>query len=58
MRVGLRADVSGVQDPRRWWGLFGRGLGTRIGTNALQAVLFTVIWKLLEAQIEKSGILG
>ena len=26
-------------------GLFGRGLGTRITTNALQAAIFTVVWK-------------
>ena len=32
-------------------GLLGRGLGTRLLTNSLQAVLFTVIWKLVEEQI-------
>lgn len=37
-------------------GLFGRGLGTRLGTNALQATLFTVVWKLLEDWINQSGI--
>ena len=31
-----------------WRGLLGRGLGTRLATNALQAALFTVLWKLLE----------
>ena len=29
-------------------GLFGRGLGTRLLTNAVQASLFTVVWKYLE----------
>lgn len=38
-------------------GLLGRGLGTRIVTNALQAALFTVVWKLGEEYIAKSGIL-
>merc|ERR1719482_1337467 len=28
---------------------------TRLATNALQAVLFTVIWKLLEEQISRTG---
>jgi len=33
-------------------GLFSRGLGTRLITNAMQAILFTVVWKLLEEQIK------
>jgi ribosomal protein S17E len=33
-----------------WKGLFGRGLRTRIGTNALQSVLFTIIWRWLAEQ--------
>lgn len=36
-----------------WPGLFGRGLSTRIMTNGLQSILFTVIWKGLQ----ESGIL-
>lgn len=28
-----------------WKGLFGRGLRTRIFGNALQSILFTVIWR-------------
>ena len=56
--ISYREAARRILETDGWWGLFGRGLGTRIGTNALQAVLFTVIWKLLEAQIEKSGILG
>jgi len=31
-------------------GLFTRGLGTRVLTNALQASLFSVVWKYLEAK--------
>lgn len=30
-----------------WRGLFGRGLKTRILGNALQSILFTVIWRSL-----------
>ena len=47
-----------IIDADGWWGLFGRGLSTRLVTNALQAALFTVTWKLLEDQISTSGILG
>jgi len=32
-------------------GLFLRGLGTRLITNALQAILFSVVWKLAEAKL-------
>ena len=28
-----------------WRGLFGRGLRTRIFANALQSIVFTVIWR-------------
>ena len=34
-----------------WYGLFARGLGTRLLTNALQASLFTIVWKLVEEVI-------
>jgi hypothetical protein len=39
-----------------WRGLFGRGLGTRLVTNSLQAALFTVLWKLLEEKIAGAGL--
>jgi len=32
-------------------GLFTRGLGTRVITNAIQASLFTVVWKYLEGKM-------
>jgi len=38
-----------------WSGLLGRGLGTRILTNGLQASLFTIVWKLLEAELTGLG---
>ena len=37
-------------------GLLGRGLGTRLVTNALQAALFTVVWKLGEEYLTKAGL--
>ena len=33
-------------------GLFTRGLGTRVLTNAVQASLFTVVWKYLESKMD------
>ena len=45
---------SGATAPRA--GLFTRGLGTRLGTNALQASIFTVIWKLAEEQMMSRGL--
>ncbi|ODN78187.1 mitochondrial carrier protein [Cryptococcus wingfieldii CBS 7118] len=45
-------DVGYVQAAREvvaaegLWGLFGRGLGTRLITNGLQGLLFSVLWKL------------
>ena len=39
-------------------GLFGRGLGTRLATNALQAAIFSVVWKLGEDYLLKSGLIG
>ena len=38
-----------------WKGLFGRGLKTRIGTNALQSILFTIIWRGLTEKIQEWG---
>ena len=38
-----------------WKGLFGRGLRTRIGTNALQSILFTIIWRGLSEKIQEWG---
>jgi len=33
-------------------GLFTRGLGTRVLTNAIQASMFTVVWKYLESRMD------
>ena len=36
-----------------WKGLLGRGLRTRIGTNALQSILFTIIWRGLAERFQR-----
>ena len=36
-----------------WKGLFGRGLSTRLLTNGLQGMFFSVIWKSLEEYLLK-----
>ena len=38
--------------------LFGRGLKTRLLSNALQSVLFTVVWKLLANQPPKPTLIS
>jgi hypothetical protein len=71
--IGSKHDISYGETIRMimavdgWRGLFGRGLRTRIIANALQSVLFTVIWRGLaehwghssrRAGDSKSGIRG
>lgn len=34
-------------------GLFGRGLRTRILANGLQGIMFSVLWKLIQDEIER-----
>ena len=34
-------------------GLFTRGLGTRVLANGFQGILFTVLWKYFEEQLNK-----
>ena len=55
--ISYREAAQQILDSDGWQGLFGRGLRTRLVTNALQAALFTVIWKVLEEQIARSGVL-
>jgi hypothetical protein len=48
IRIVLAADG--------WSGLFGRGLQTRIICNALQSIVFTIIWRgLAERSKQKSS---
>ena len=37
------------------WGLFGRGLTTRLLVNGIQASLFAVVWKLVEKRVRAAG---
>lgn len=51
---GSKADMSIkealdlVLETDGWWGLFGRGLGTRLLTNAIQGAAFSVLWKYFQ----------
>jgi hypothetical protein len=47
--IGYRAAAKQIIEKDGLLGLFARGLGTRVLTNALQASLFTVVWKYFEA---------
>ena len=57
--MGSRHDVGYVEIVRTvlaadgWKGLFGRGLRTRIGANALQSIIFTIIWRAFAEKWEK-----
>jgi len=45
--------VSMVYEKDGLIGLFGRGLKTRILVNGLQGLLFSVLWKLIDEQMQK-----
>ena len=45
--VSYRDAAAAIMKADGLRGLFGRGLGTRVLTNALQGILFTVIWRSL-----------
>ena len=49
--IGYRQAAKQIIDSDGILGLFTRGLGTRVLTNAIQASLFTVIWKYIEGRI-------
>lgn len=34
-------------------GLFGRGLGTKLITNGIQGILFSVLWRLGQVSIDR-----
>ena len=46
--ISYREAATQIIEKEGIKGLFGRGLGTRILTNGIQASMFTVIWKYLE----------
>ena len=51
--ITYREAAQQIVDSEGLAALFGRGLGTRLATNALQATVFTVVWKYLELTINK-----
>ena len=51
--IGYREAARQIIEKDGLAGLFGRGLNTRLLTNALQASLFAVVWKYLEGLINK-----
>jgi hypothetical protein len=42
-----------ILDRDGWGGLFGRGLKTKILTNGLQGMLFSVYWKMGQDYLKK-----
>ena len=49
--IGYREAIKQIVDKDGVLGLFTRGLGTRVLTNAIQASLFSVVWKYLEGRM-------
>ena len=49
--IGYKEAIEQIVEKDGVIGLFTRGLGTRVLTNALQASLFTVVWKYLEGRM-------
>ena len=49
--IGYLRAASLVLEKDGWAGLLLRGLSTRLITNALQASVFTIVWKLIEERI-------
>jgi hypothetical protein len=49
--LGYVAAARNIIDAEGWRGLFGRGLSTRLLTNGLQGMFFSVVWKLLEEKL-------
>lgn len=52
-RVSYAQAVGEIVAKDGMLGLFGRGLKTRLITNGLQGLMFTIIWKLLEDQLNR-----
>ena len=52
--LSYREAILKVHSESGLAGIFGRGLTTRILTNGLQSMLFTVIWKLMARKARKS----
>lgn len=48
--ISYREAVSIILEKDGWIGLFGRGLQTRLLTNALQGAMFSVLWKFFQTR--------
>jgi len=46
--MSYQEAVKLIVEQDGWVGLFGRGLQTRLLTNALQGALFSILWKYFE----------
>mmetsp|Transcript_5994 Transcript_5994/g.8541 ORF Transcript_5994/g.8541 Transcript_5994/m.8541 type:complete len:181 (-) Transcript_5994:1775-2317(-) len=59
--VGSKHSISYMETIRMvlaadgWKGLFGRGLRTRIVANALQSIVFTIIWRGLAERLQNNN---
>ncbi len=49
--VGYAETLQVVLAADGWRGLFGRGLGTRVLTNGVQSVLFTILWEAFREEM-------
>lgn len=54
-RVSYTVAAKRIVRNEGWRGLLGRGLKTRILANGLQSILFSVLWKVIQDEIEKRG---
>jgi len=50
---GYADCISGILKKDGAYGLFFRGLETRVGTNVLQGAFFTVFWKLIQEKMKQ-----
>ena len=53
-QLGYLAAMQLVVVSDGWWGLFCRGLGTRLLANVLQSTLFAVVWKYIEGALNNT----
>jgi hypothetical protein len=53
--VGYMATAKGIIATDGLWGLLGRGLGTKIVSNGLSAMLFSVLWRYLQQKMRERG---
>jgi len=49
--ISYLTAINLVVDKDGWLGLFGRGLKTRILTNGLQGLMFSVMWKMIDERL-------